>query len=61
MLTHGERLERWAEQAHRELGLIDVDFYPGSLRETDMEAAAEAALTLLQGTSLDEDVTELNL
>ncbi len=55
-----EELQAWEARAKRE-GLVDVKFYPGPRRETNLEAAAAAALTLLAGSPYEEDVSEDNL
>lgn len=60
-MSHCQALEEWAKKAQEERGLIDVKFYPGPNREQDLESAAEAALTLLQGTKTEEDVTDDDL
>lgn len=60
-MSYTAKLEAWAKKAREERGLIDVDFYPGPNREQDLERVAEAALTLLQGSVAEEDVTEVNL
>jgi len=60
MTTKVDELRDWATSAKGE-GLIDVKFYPGSNREGDLGVAAGAALALLKGTTLDEDVTDQEL
>jgi hypothetical protein len=60
-MSHCQDLEKWSEEAQAKRGLIHVDFFPGPNRELDIEVAAEAALTLLQGNEFEDDVTQDNL
>lgn len=60
-MSQCQALEDWAKKAQAERGLIDVKFFPGPNREQELEVAAEAALTLLEGTSTEEDVSDEDL
>ena len=55
-----DELRAWEVRSKTE-GLVDVKFYPGARRETNLEAAAAAALVLLAGSPDEEDVSDLEL